>query len=112
MTDDRHDGRVVGQPLGDADGDVGATRVIHDPQGERPAPDPAMGIDLGHRQFSGMPHGDAARLGKGPGNAKDDRATGDCSPALASTGASGEREKSREDDKPGHERARLSLQMG
>ena len=56
MSDDRHDRRIIRQPLGDTDRDFGTRAVVHNAQRQRPSPNPPAGVDFFHREFRGVLH--------------------------------------------------------
>ena len=107
MADDRDDRRIVGQLLRDANCDFGAAAVVHDTQRQRLAADSPVRVDFFDGQLSGVPHGDATRLGEGSSESENNRFS------AAGTGAGGNREnRGEKSPAPAHERARLSLRMG
>src|SRR3989442_12279434 len=94
MADDRDDRRIVGQLLRDANCDFGAAAVVHDTQRQRLAADSPVRVDFFDGQLSGVPHGDATRLGEGSSESENNRFS------AAGTGAGGNPEKSGR-EKPG-----------
>jgi hypothetical protein len=66
MPDDRNDGRIISELLGNANGDVGTSTVVHNAQRERPPPNSPAGVELFHRELGRMLHRHPARLRERP----------------------------------------------
>ena len=99
----RDDRRVVHELLGDANRDLGAAAVVHDPQRQMASTDPTAGVDFRDGQLGRLLHRLTAGLGKRPREPQDNR-------SAASTGTRRKRQdRNEEGPVPPHERARLSL---